>query len=271
MEIHHESHDIMMAIRTTVCGKGSEYFHWHENIEIIKPLTDGFSILIDGVMHKTKKGDIIFIGERCVHCFIIERDDTKIILGQFSPSVLMGAWADLKPVKTHIRAEEIESDEVFSQQINDLLKIMERVKKLRYSEGDYFSRSIFSAFYFAMMSKFPDTEHSKSTKKEKQDFYKIIDFINLHIRENITVQSIAKSLFMDRGKVSKLFVKYTGETIAFYINRLRIDNVNKLLNEGVSITQAAMECGFESMRTFNNIYRKIMGATPSEYIKNSKT
>ena len=81
MEIFHEVHDIAISTRTSVCKEGSSYFHWHENIEFVKPLTDGFKILIDGVLYETKKDDIIFIGEQCVHCFIFERDNIKILLG----------------------------------------------------------------------------------------------------------------------------------------------------------------------------------------------
>ena len=37
--------------------------------------------------------------------------------------------------------------------------------------------------------------------------------------------------------------------------------------EGMSITEAALESGFQSVRTFNNSYKEYMGMTPTEYIK----
>ena len=55
-----------------------------------------------------------------------------------------------------------------------------------------------------------------------------------------------------------------------YINKLRIKNANLMLAQGASITEASMESGFRSIRTFNNVYKGIMSMTPSEYVRKKK-
>lgn len=52
-----------------------------------------------------------------------------------------------------------------------------------------------------------------------------------------------------------------------YINGIRIKNANRLMVEGQSITEAALDSGFQSVRTFNYAYKEQMGMTPTEYIK----
>ena len=67
--------------------------------------------------------------------------------------------------------------------------------------------------------------------------------------------------------MSKIFLKYSGISINEHISMLRIKCANQLLVGGQSIIEAALESGFQSVRTFNNTYKKYMGMTPTEYIK----
>ena len=239
----------------------STYFHWHENIEFIYVLSDSFKILIDSTTYEAKKGDLIFIGEHCVHLFL---SSGTMYLGQFSVSLLLGGHQSLKPVKPHITAEEIANDPVLANRLNHLFELMKTTNIVEKNDKNIFAQNIFSAFYFAVAEKFPQEEQKSSSKKERKDFYGIVNFINEHFSENITVTNIAKSLYMDRGKLSKLFTKYSAMSVSDYINNLRITKAKELLENGYSVTQAALESGFQSVRTFNNIYKNITGTTPSQ-------
>lgn len=52
-----------------------------------------------------------------------------------------------------------------------------------------------------------------------------------------------------------------------YIYSLRIKKANGLIKQGCSVTDVAMKSGFQSIRTFKNIYKKVTGITPKEYKK----
>ena len=83
--------------------------------------------------------------------------------------------------------------------------------------------------------------------------------------EDININSLSNKLFLPRGRLSAIFTKYSGTSLNEYMNSLRIQNANILLKQGYTITEAAMESGFQSIRTFNNVYKKITGITPSDY------
>ena len=91
MKIHHEAHDLIMLFKPEFKYELDTvgHFHWHENAEFIYVLSDGFQVLIDGVIYKTQKGDLIFIKEYSVHSFICESENVKMSLGQFSPALLL--------------------------------------------------------------------------------------------------------------------------------------------------------------------------------------
>ena len=267
VKILHELNDVLMIFNPEFeCHPDKVgFFHWHENAEFLYILEDGFKILIDGVMHEPKKGDIIFIGEYSVHCFICEKF-MHMALGQFALPLLLDGYTDIKPIKTHITAEEIAEDAVFSERIMHLLEVMKTMSMVNKNDKNPFAKSVFSAFYYALMEKFPETKSSENSNKERKEFYKIIEFINDNITSDITTMSISKSLYIDRGKLSKIFSKYSGMPLNDYINKLRVSKANELFEKGSSVTEAALESGFQSVRTFNNVYKELMGITPSQYI-----
>lgn len=118
------------------------------------------------------------------------------------------------------------------------------------------------------MDNFPISETDNSNKKEKQDFYRTVNYINDHFTENITIQSLSKELFIDRGRLSKVFLKYAGTSLSTYISTLRINRATQLIENGYGITVAALESGFQSVRTFNDVYKKITNSSPSKILKN---
>ena len=269
MKIHHESHDLIMFFKPEfkydIDTVG--HFHWHENAEFLYVLSDGFKILVDGVLYETKKGDLVFIKEYSVHSFICENENVKLELGQFSLPLLLNGQYDIKPIKTHIRAEELNEDDNFFKDFNHLISLLENIGEVTKSDTNHFAKSVFSAFYFKLMEKFHQEKTSDGLKKERKEFYKIIEFINSNITNDVTVENISLKLYMHRGKLSRIFSKYSGQTVNEYVNALRIEKANKLLDSGYSVTLAAMESGFQSVRTFSDVYKKKMGITPTEYLK----
>ena len=256
MEIHHEVNSIDMKFAKTRWNKGILPFHWHDKFEVIIPRDKPFGVLSEGVLYEVKPGDVVIIGGKVIHQFRVDEDDTNIYLGQFPYKILLNNGIVPKAVKPVIFAEEIAEDKVFEKQLRDIFDIMEKERIVMEGEQNPFLQSMFSAFYFLIMRRFSLPEESNTEKKEKKDFYRIVEFANEHFAEDITVQSIAQTLFMDRGKLSGLFSKYTGTTLKNYINTLRVKNAAKLIEQGKTVTEAALESGFQSVRTYNDVLKR---------------
>lgn len=266
-KISQEISNKQMILRKASYNPGERYFHWHERIEIVLCLDNSFNILIDGIDYTINKGDLVVIDEKVVHQFLIQDSNTNVILGQFPYSILLNSGVVPVSVNPIIRAEEIDSESGFRQKIYNMLDIILNEATVDIGEKNPFMQCMFAAFYFMLMSRFPKKENNDAFKKEKDVFYKIVKYANDNYKNNITVQSIAKSLYMDRGRLSKLFTKYAGMTLTQYINRLRISAAIQLIENGMGVTEAAYESGFQSIRTFNDVYKKNMHSCPSKIKK----
>ena len=269
MKISKENTVKEIICRTVKYDGGVRPFHWHENIEICQVITNSGNFLVDGCMVEAKKGDIIVIGEQTVHQYLIPGNDTIIRIFQMSPKVLLDKDIGIKPLKTHISADEIAAVDHLEERLNILFDIVEKDGGSQRVGDIPYMKSVAASIYYLLMHHFPGNADTKSTK-ERQLFYKIADYVNENFARDITVQSIAEELYISRGKVGSVFTKYSGTGLNRYLNSVRIKNANMLMDLGCGISESALESGFQNLRTFNEAYKKLMNMTPSEYINNKK-
>ena len=267
MEIIRESdlYDLFCKTKTYYADRSYE-FHWHENYEICQPLDNPCSFRIDGEIINAEPGDIITINEHTVHQFIVGEKDTRIRIIQFKPDILLGITDHVGPLKTHIKYSEIQKDPEIERKLNGIFALMENeVLTERLKVNNYF-KALTASLYFFLVQNFPHRVRHTHGSSAKNDFYRMVEYINKNYTEKLTVNSVSSHFYFSRGKVTSVFRKYSGMGINEYVSRLRVRKANTLLLKGESVTKAALSCGFDSIRTFNNIYKKIMGITPSEFV-----
>ncbi len=73
---------------------------------------------------------------------------------------------------------------------------------------------------------------------------------------------------MSRSNLMRIFRKATGQTPIEYLVRLRIQRAMEMLrNTDLSITEIAMEVGFNDSNYFTRQFQKANGCPPSQYRK----
>jgi len=79
---------------------------------------------------------------------------------------------------------------------------------------------------------------------------------------------LARELGYSEGYLSHIFSEALGTTMPAYVNTLRIRKAMELLRRGsISVSDAALELGFGSIRSFNRAFRKETGMTPAKWRK----
>lgn len=266
MKILKENVQYEIISRTVRKNTADSAFHWHENIEIVQVLEKPGSFLVDGKMIEAQPGDIVVIKEQSVHHFMVE-DDTLMRIIQFNLKILLKHEIKLKAIKPHIKAAEIDEIPGLREKLDSLFMLMDKEKGAVSASENLFLQYITVSAYILLMQYFSEDEAYSSLKRDRKEFYRITEYVNLHFRENINATIIGKELFISRSYATMLFMKYSGMGLNDYIRSLRIKYANQLLNDGLSVTEAALESGFQCVRTFNNAYKEQMGMTPTEYIR----
>lgn len=96
----------------------------------------------------------------------------------------------------------------------------------------------------------------------------LLSYCAEHFTEDITVSTLADALFISESYVSKLFSRNLKCSFREYINGLRVQKAQQLLEKSnLRIGQILSACGFQNQSTFNRIFRDHTGTSPRQYRK----
>jgi transcriptional regulator GlxA family with amidase domain len=84
--------------------------------------------------------------------------------------------------------------------------------------------------------------------------------------EKLTVDQIATTLHMTRRTFERRFKKATRNTVAEYIQKVKMEAAKKQLELGrKSIGEIMYDVGYTDLQTFREVFKSICGVTPVEY------
>lgn len=94
----------------------------------------------------------------------------------------------------------------------------------------------------------------------------VANYVQRHLSEPIQTEALAKELYMSRTHLSARFHHETGETLAAFITKEKIEEAKRLLRySDKPITAIGNYLGYSSSGHFGNVFKKTVGLTPSEY------
>ena len=96
----------------------------------------------------------------------------------------------------------------------------------------------------------------------------VCHYICNNYNKPISLEDIAKIAYMSPTYFSKKFRKVTGFGFSEYLNNVRIKMaIDMLLETNYSITEIAMNCGYQDSNYFGDVFKRVMNMAPSTYRK----
>lgn len=97
---------------------------------------------------------------------------------------------------------------------------------------------------------------------------KVLHYVEEHYVEDITLSHVSEVLGYERHYLSRCVHKHVNMNFSQIVNWYRVEAATELLqNTNLSMTQIALESGFQSIRNFNRVYFKLTGRTPLQAAK----
>ncbi len=116
--------------------------------------------------------------------------------------------------------------------------------------------------------KFPSTEAKPSTEKEKLLLSKVIEYVYQNLRSNIKAQDVAEHAALSVSHLQRTFKLEFGISLGAFIKNAKLNDAQRLLAvTNMTVSQIVYECGYESVPSFCNAFRKHTGMTPKEFRK----
>jgi AraC family transcriptional regulator len=100
----------------------------------------------------------------------------------------------------------------------------------------------------------------------KQKLNQVLEYINEHLSENVSLAAIATELDISQYYLCRLFKQSVGMTLHAYLIQQRIEHSKHLLRHQESkIIDIAIECGFANPSHFARCFRRQLGISPQQF------
>ena len=226
---------------------------------------------IEGRRKKLEYGDIVIVNPREIHrIFLLDNSPYERIVIHVSDSMLKDmstAQTNLLNVfhknKVHILHF---SEEEMKQFMHNQMQIKDLWKEKNFG-ADILGSSWFQILLIQVSMKMRQAEGISEWTEAEGMIGKALEYVNIHMTEDISVQDIADALNVSRSYLSHAFKKSTGYGIWNYVVSKRLVYAQKLLWGGASVTEACYGSGFKDYAHFIKSFTKAFGCSPKQYRK----
>ena len=95
---------------------------------------------------------------------------------------------------------------------------------------------------------------------------RVTELMHAKIEEELTLHEMAKCVGLSTAHFSEMFRKSTGESPRQFLLRQRVERAKEMLRVGETrVVDVAVACGFKTQQHFARVFRRICGASPTEY------
>lgn len=231
--------------------------HIHEDIELVF-VKRGFSIAYcDGRAYRVEEGQFFLVFPNQVHHYIDSSNGDYILL-VLKPTMLPNQY------ELFLKGYPLQATTAADANTVALLTMA-----LEEFERDGFS-TVIEAYLTAFFEKLITFYSIEKGTVSSDTVLRILQYCTEHYKEDISIASVAAELELSKSTVSHIFSTRLGIGFCDHINTLRLNNAVQLLkNKTYSVTEVSDMAGFATIRTFNRVFRKQYGISPTAFRKQS--
>lgn len=248
--------------------------HWHEELEIIYVLEEELVIGLNNEIYTLKPRDILLINSSEVHFFVTPPKKSKRIILQFEQRLfgpLSAMMRENKFVTPHLSSSNESETQVHQSLERQILSIIEEYSKMRQGFQLVIQARLYDFMVVLLrqvpMEKYSSMERSKHLKRLER-LEHVFEYVADNYAKEITLNEIARTANFSVYHFTRFFKETTGMTFIQYLNNFRVSKAVKYLTETDDpITEVAFRSGFDSIKTFNRVFKQLKGCSPSSFKK----
>lgn len=255
--------------------------HWHNELEFIYLAAGQAVFSIDDMAIPVQAGECVFINSGQIHSGVSQSDQVLYYSVVFSHEFLTNSPDSSQVLFNEIITNRLTIFSHFKPEIPSQGRVISELKavihELTEKSTAYelaLKSKLFSIFCILIRKKLNTTipqSEKYSIRSRKYELLKnILGYISQNYNKKISLSNISENVNLTPQYLCRFFREITGYTLSDYINQYRIETSCTLLKvSSLSITDIALECGFENISYFNRVFKRQTGCTPTEFRMNS--
>ena len=249
--------------------------HWHSYGEILLVGPGKTNIfMVNRDRYELTEGDFLLIWPMEMHA-IIDADRKESLVIQFS-NAFMNSLFDLQRIMHFYRNLHVLCVNAHPEMVAQLRTIADQMKEVFFSTGpDRELRCCMLLMEFMLTMDRHREEFAPELHGEAQAYadsvMRRMIAVTDYIKHNLTADDLSQRAMAEKAGISKdyfsrIFRGVTGMNYSRWLNTVRLEKATELLaDREKTLTEIAMLSGFQSISSFNRVFREEKGMSPSEY------
>lgn len=250
--------------------------HWHEEIEIVYMLEGNMQIVLNNETYLLEPRDIFMIGRRNVHHFISPDEPNHSVIIQFGLS-LFGPFSSIirdcqfvSPLLGVSKKLDTNMDTRVHAALEEQILAMVQENEEK-KEGYQMALKARLFDLMVIMIREVPMQHFSSREKNirisrLKRLNRVLNYIDTNYDKKLTLSEVSDVANYSPYHFTRFFKDTTGMTFNEYLNSVRVKKAEEFLQDmDLPITEVAYMAGFNSIQTFNRVFKKSKGCTPTEY------
>ena len=250
-------------------------YHYHDFDKIIIFIQGDVTYRIEGCAYKLEPYDVLLVSHNDIHKpYINSSVPYERIIVYLSPGFLQAYQSETYDLSSCFqKSKELHSHvlRLHSMEKSSLYRTLTELEYACTHDGyarDLYCQVLFLEFMIQLnRASLTNLVTYLPPATGDHRIIAIMDYINSHLIDDMSVDSIAESCFISRYHLMHLFKDETGYTLFDYITEKRLLLAKDLLKTGLSVTEVCFRSGFKNYSTFSRAYKKHFHASPSDCLK----
>lgn len=254
--------------------------HWHEELQFTLVTNGSVTMQVSGETYRLQEGEAIFINRNLLHITSDLTNDGRYISINI-PDRILGFFAGSRMEQNYVQpyignclfqAIVFKKEVEWQKKILDILWELEQILTEKPDMFEYdVSVKCVSIWQVMIRNLSAYVKKPNKTFLRKQERMRImLTYIHENYMNHILLQDIANQANVSSGECCRCFKDMILKTPNQYLMQYRISRATEFLNSTeLSVTEVAMQCGFNDTSHFIQYFKKKTGMTPSEY-RNSR-
>lgn len=145
-----------------------------------------------------------------------------------------------------------------------IIELLEEMHSFRFG-NDALISSCINSLIMTISRMIYESENQVITKEKPSLYQNILKYIETHINEDISLDSIANSFYVSKYHIAHTFKNQMGLSIHQYALKKRLSLCKAAIASGSNISTAFLECGFRDYSSFYRAFKKEFGISPKEF------
>jgi len=278
--IKHGSYDFPMAIysdKFNLFEDGYIRWHWHKEIQFSFCLYDKIIFFIGNQKIILEAGEGIMVNSNVLHqikpykndnCMMFSIDLDPILIGGNTHSLIEKKYVNPILESNNLKFISLRPDVQWQKNIlNYIKKIFTLWHEKPYGYELEIKNYLGNLWLNIIREVKEEIKESESAVSNDEERVKLaLQYIHEHYAENISLDNIAMMANISKSECCRSFNRVLRVTPFEYLLEYRALKASELLLKSKnSISNIALEVGFNGISYFGKVFKKYMNCTPSEY------